>query len=298
MIFPPPLPSAPRLLAVAPSSPFDPELLKQGLARLTQAWFRVESSHFSTPQGFLAGSDDERCAQLQQALDDPELDVVLVARGGYGLARIVPRLDFERFRKKPKWLVGFSDTTVLHAQLWNHGIASLHAGNATTLGSAQPADFEAVACALRHQEAPTFSLQGLRPGRGRGRLVGGNLTVLFAEAAAGRLFIPEGSVLFLEDVSETSYRIDRMLVALRAGGHLSRCSALVFGDFTDCWAGRFEVPVVEVIRQFSAQLDIPCATGLPVGHGPRNHPLVCGVWAELNVSPDGDSSLAIERPDL
>jgi muramoyltetrapeptide carboxypeptidase len=124
-------------------------------------------------------------------------------------------------------------------------------------------------------------LRPLAPGRAEGRIFGGNLTVLFAEAAAGRLHIPDGSILLLEDVNETSYRIDRMLTALLDGGHLSCASGVLLGDFVDCSAGKFDVPVSDVLLGRLARLGVPISGDFPSGHGRRNRPLLLGSRASL-----------------
>lgn len=292
MIFPAPLKSGSRISVVAPSGPFDEELLRAGLSRLANFEIQTPDQLFGRRSGYFAGTDQERLQELQLAFDDPASDAILVARGGFGLGRIVDRLNFDRLIKRPQWLIGFSDATVLHARLWQLGIASLHAPNGTTLARSSDEELTALidACTMTHY-APSLAVRSLRPGQARGRLVGGNLTVLFAEAAAGRLSIPEGAILVLEDVSETSYRVDRMLDALSKGGYINRCGAVVFGQFTDCSPGKFEVPVGEVIAAFAQHLTVPCAFGLQVGHGIHNQPLVLGAEVNLDLSGETDGVL-------
>src|SRR5690606_12969829 len=159
-------------------------------------------------------------AELERALDDRSTQAVWIARGGYGLGRILPRIRFDCLESHPKWLIGFSDATLLHCALYERDLASLHAPNLTTLARSEQSDVNALFRVLGGDYE--FHIAGLTPwvsGKAIGPLWGGNLTVLFAEAAAGRLLVPPGAVLFLEDVTETSYRIDRMLSALPAAGH-------------------------------------------------------------------------------
>jgi len=281
------LPSA-TIAVVAPCGPFDAQDLKRGVARLGPFQVRAAPDLAARRQGYLAGTDHERRTELQAALDDPTLGAILIARGGFGLGRIIDQLDFTAFQQHPKWIVGFSDATVLHARLWSLGFRSLHAPNGTTLGRSTEQDCAAVMRALLGSDRPEFELVGVRPGSVTGTLVGGNLTVLFTEAAAGRLQLPENSLLFIEDVTETSYRVDRMLHALLSGGHLESVVGLVVGDFTDCSAGKFGVEVSSVLLDFAERLGIPVATGLPVGHGARNYPITLTSNARLNV----DSSRA------
>ncbi|HSC89905.1 MAG TPA: hypothetical protein VLC09_21690, partial [Polyangiaceae bacterium] len=129
-----------------------------------------------------------------------------------------------------------------------------------------------------------------------GRLLGGNLTVLFAEAAAGRLALDPSTILVLEDVSETSYRVDRMLVALAQGGHLRSVQAVVLGDFTDCSPGKFDVPVEQTLLDCLRPLGVTVFDGLPIGHGARNRPLLHGAWAKLHTEADGTGTLEVGLP--
>jgi len=298
VIFPAALGKGSTISVVAPSGPFDDELLRAGLARLSDFEVRIPTQLFGRRSGYFAGSDQERCAELQAALDEQDSDAILVARGGFGLSRLIAQLNFERFMRRPRWLIGFSDTTVLHVRLWQLGIASLHAPNGTTLARSSEQDLKALIQARTGNYTPQLAVRPRRPGRAQGQLVGGNLTVLVAEAAAGRLSIPDGAILVLEDVSETSYRVDRMLEALRAGGYFSRCSAVVFGEFADCSAGKFAVPVDEVIDAFAEQLTIPCASGLAVGHGVHNTPLILGAEVSLDLPDEIEGSLRFVAPKL
>lgn len=284
MLAPLPLLPSATIAVVAPSGPFDAEELERGLARLSPFQLRVPRDLAARRQGYLAGTDQQRRSELQAALDDPGLDAILIARGGFGLGRIIDQLDFTAFHRHPKWVVGFSDATVLHARLWNMGFRSLHAPNGTTLSRSTQHDCAALIRALCGDDHPQFELLGVRPGSVTGTLVGGNLTVLFTEAAAGRLHFPPQSLLFIEDVTETSYRVDRMLHALCSGGYLEPVAGLIVGDFTDCSPGKFGVEVNSVLLEFAERLGIPVATGLPVGHGVRNYPLTLTSPAKLDVT--------------
>ncbi len=272
---PPPLEPGARIAVVAPSGPSDPSLLEAGLALLRERYdVRVLPSLGERRKGFLAGSDETRARELQEALDDPELGAIWIARGGYGLARILPRLSFARFAESPRWIVGFSDVTVLHCHLAQLGIASLHASNVTGLAHLLEEDLTATfeALARGSTRLPVLAEQGPL----EGPVFGGNLTILFSEAASGRLRVPPGCSLLLEDVSETSYRVDRMLTALIDGGHLREVKAFLLGEFTDCSPGKFEVSVTGVLRERLEPLGRPILFDLPIGHGARNTPLVLG----------------------
>jgi muramoyltetrapeptide carboxypeptidase len=299
VLCPPALCPDDHIVVVAPSSPFDKERVRKGILWLEERYQVTYSGDlFDRDQGFLAGSDAVRLAELQAAWDHPDAKAIVAARGGYGVTRIIERLDWSRFVQRPRWLVGFSDITALHAGAVARGVAALHAMNVSNLGEA---DGDARAAWLGALEEPDASrahhgLGVLRPGEASGTLFGGNLTLLFAEAAAGHLRVPEGCVLLLEDVTETSYRIDRMLTALKSGGYFSRASAIVLGDFTECSPGRHGVPVEAVLEERLGDLGIPVISGLPVGHGQRNEPLALGFRARVVAPASGSGQLHLEPP--
>jgi muramoyltetrapeptide carboxypeptidase len=278
--FPPPLVPGAVVRVVAPAGPFEVPLLWRGLGFLRERYrVRFDRGIFSR-QGFLAGSDERRLAELSAALAEPEVGAVLCARGGYGLSRIAHLVAWASLARAPRWLVGFSDATVLHVEAAAVGVASLHGINVSGLGRG---DAVARASLVDALEAPArarrFSgLATVVAGQGEGVLFGGNLTLLHACATAGRLRAPERCVLFLEDVGERAYRIDRMLTTLLVGGHLANVAAIVLGDFTDCDGG--DAVLVERL----STLGVPIASGLPCGHGRSNEPLVVGAPAVLDAS--------------
>ena len=286
LIVPRPLRPGDRVRVIAVSSPFDRALFFRGVGFLAER-YRVEMAPgILTQRGFLAGSDEQRLEALDEALADPDIGAVIAARGGYGALRIAHRAGWSKLVSAPKWIVGFSDVTSLHVEAQRHGVCSLHADNAGGLGRG---DFHARARFVAALEAPTsercFSaLRTIVPGKVEGPLVGGNLTVLFSAHAAGRLRLPPGCVLFLEDVQEASYRIDRMLSALLVAGALDPVAGVVLGDFTDCSPRPHGVTVEEVLRERLGVLGVPAAAGLPAGHGPINHPLTLGLSALLDAA--------------
>jgi muramoyltetrapeptide carboxypeptidase len=281
---PDPLRPRDRVRIVAPSGPFDRTLLLRGAGFLGER-YRVELDwRIFDRHGFLAGGDAERLAELNAALRSREARAIVTARGGYGLTRIAHLADWGALCERPKWLIGFSDATVLHVEAARVGVASLHAHNAAGLGRG---DAHARAAWLSALEAPAacrrFSgLSIWQAGRARGLLAGGNLTLLATCAMAGRLALPHGCVLAIEDVSEAPYRIDRMLSALLAGGSLDRVSAVVVGDFVDCEARRYAVTAEDVLRERLAQLRVPVLAGFRFGHGRWNEPLPFGLPAEVD----------------
>jgi muramoyltetrapeptide carboxypeptidase len=279
LALPPPLAPGDVVAVVAPSSPFPREDLWPGLAWLRQRYRLRAGTGLLARDGFLAGSDAVRARELARAMRDPDVKAIVAARGGYGATRIVDQLPWDELAHRPKWLVGFSDVTALHVVAWRVGLASVHAPNVTGLGrDATPALRAAWLAALERPSAPR-SWRGLRVlhgGRGAGPIVGGNLALLHAMAAAGRLAVPAGAVLALEDVTEAPYRVDRMLTSLRLAGHLARASAIVLGGFDRCAAGPDGRTVDEVLRERTEGLGIPVVAGAPFGHGATNEAFVLG----------------------
>jgi muramoyltetrapeptide carboxypeptidase len=275
-----------RVRVIAPSGPFDRALVLKGLGWLSSRYEVVFGAGLFQRDGFLAGTDARRLDELRDAFADQSARAVVVARGGYGLTRIAHAIGARCLRDDPKWIVGFSDVTALHVEAQLAGIASLHAHNVAGLGRGDDAGRAEWIHALEHPGAPRRfeRLSVWRGGANRGPIVGGNLTVLFTCAAARRLQFPDGAILFLEDVGEAPYRVDRMLSALIASGALDRIGGVLVGDFTDSPPGRHGVPVEAVLRERLSQLAVPVLAGFPAGHARRNAPLHFGLTATVDGS--------------
>ena len=234
-----------------------------------------------------AGTDEQRRADLQTQLNDPAVKAILCARGGYGTVRLVDGIDWTAFRAQPKWLCGYSDITVLHAKLQQMGFASIH--------STMPLNFDKTAESARswqslHQvlqgQTPVYDLQNLRFARGnqmQGEVMGGNLSVLYSLMGSNTLPSTAGKVLFLEDLDEYLYHLDRMLMCLKRGGVLSNLAGLLVGGLTkmnDNAIG-FGKTAEEIIFEATAEFDYPVAFGFPAGHQPLNQALVLGKSLQL-----------------
>ncbi|MDH5492068.1 MAG: LD-carboxypeptidase [Myxococcales bacterium] len=268
---------------IAPSSPFEAKPFVAGLERLRRRYeVRVEPDVLRV-EGYLAGTDARRLEELLDALDDPEVEMLIAARGGYGATRLLAGLEPARIERAAKLLVGFSDITALHAAWGRAGLRSLHGPMVTTLGRVDEETlahfFEALEGALPQA---IEALEPICPGRARGPLLGGNLSVLLA--LLGTPYEPPlaGSVLLLEDVGERPYRVDRMLTTLRASGRLRDVRGIALGSFTDCRPGVDAVGVQAVLRERLGDLPIPIVMGIPVGHGEVNRPLPLGAEVELD----------------
>ncbi len=285
MIFPEALKPGDRVRVVAPSSGFPAKEFLSGLAWL-HGRYRLEfQPNILARDAYLAGNDERRLDELSRAFRDDRVKAIVCARGGYGATRIAHLLPWDEFKQRPKWIVGFSDVTALHLLAQEHGVASVHGANVTGLGGRRATPW------LRHTwmralEQPLataeWSLNVLHPGSAKGVLVGGNLALVHAQAAAGMLHVPKGAVVALEDVTEKPYRIDRMLTSLLVGGAFAHASAIVFGEFTECGPGPDGRTVDSVLSERTATLGIPVFSGAPFGHGVRNDSFALGRTVEIS----------------
>ena len=218
-VIPAPLQPGSRIRVIAPSGPFDRTLVLRGIGWLGQR-YRVEFDwSIFERNGYLAGSDARRLSELNAALTDPGLSAIIAARGGYGLTRIAHLADYGALRRHPKWIIGFSDITALHVEAATLGVATMHGPNAAALGRSDDWTRQRFVHALEAPQAKTrfAGLRTLRPGLVRGRLAGGNLSLLFACRAAGRLNLPAGAILLIEEKATDALRIADDFLILEAG---------------------------------------------------------------------------------
>ena len=249
--------------------------------------------------GYLAGTDAQRAADLNAAFGDETIRAIFAIRGGYGAARILPLLDWQAIRANPKLFIGYSDNTALHLAIAREaGFATLHAPNAASPWN-EAASWESLWRLAFTGEMPVFDLAAdrvLRSGRGEGRLLGGNLTILSTLMGTDRLPELEGAVLFLEDVNEEPYRIDRMLQQLRLAGVLDHAAGVIFGrcracDIDDPEGGSFTLD--DVLDQHLGTLSCPVVTGANIGHIRGQLCLPHGARVAFDA---GDGSLKVLEP--
>jgi len=275
----------------APGGPVDPDRLAEGEARLAAAGYRtLRRDDVVSRRGYLAGDDARRAKELMELFQDPRVDAIVCARGGYGCDRILHLLDAAAVRSAAKALVGYSDVTAL--LLWlrrRAGLVGFHGPMLERGADTDPASLESLLAQLEGRSPLPLVLEGRGSGRGsaRGRLVGGSLTLLAASLATPWELDTRGAILLFEEVNEAPYRIDRMLQQLRAAGKLSRVVGVGVGDVSTCVDERYGSNVEEVIEEALRPLGVPLVKGLPFGHVRRNHAWPLGVRAEL----DGDAGL-------
>jgi muramoyltetrapeptide carboxypeptidase len=234
-----------------------------------------------------SATDDERLSDLQKALDDPSIKAVLCARGGYGTVRIIDRINFDRFKHAPKWIIGFSDITVLHAHIHsNLGIETIHSAMAAGIAEEGPAPASLKALLFGLEQGYSFPCHRLSlPGRTTGTLIGGNLAILTGLLGSGSDVDTKGKILFIEEVGEHLYRIDRMMWSLKRAGKLDHLSGLLVGGMTDIpdAANEFGKDAYDIILEHVKEYKYPVCFNFPAGHQPDNRAMIFGRNSFLNI---------------
>lgn len=275
---------------VSPSGAIDSNLI-EGAIKALESWGLVvtEGEYARNTYGRFAGTKEQRLSDLQAALDDSNVKAILCSRGGYGVAQVVDRIDFSSFSKHPKWLIGFSDITILHNALTLCDVASIHGIMAKQL-SELPKESDQIqrlkGCLFG--QLPSYSFASLnvnREGRGEGKLIGGNLSVLSGLIGTSFDLPYKGNILFIEEINEQSYHIDRMLQNLRLSGALDDLQGLVVGQFAGCDNDPLMMQTVyDTINEAVNGFCYPVCFEFPAGHVDYNLPLIMGEKVSLKVT--------------
>jgi len=282
-----------QIRILSPSGTVNPEFI-DGSIKVLKAWGLTvtEGKYARAEYGRFAGTKEQRTADLQHALDDPSVKAILCSRGGYGLAQIIDRLDFTAFAISPKWLIGFSDISILHTAISNLGIASIHGIMGMHL-SKLPVDSEQVQNLknILFGKPLVYNIPGEpnnRIGKVRGILIGGNLSVLIGLRGSKFDLKYQNAILFIEDVGEKPYQIDRLIQNLRLSGILGQLSGLIVGQFSECGEDPSMMQTMqEVILAAVNEYDYPVCFNFPAGHVDYNLPIILGAEVSLNVSRNG-----------
>jgi muramoyltetrapeptide carboxypeptidase len=253
----------------------------------------VEGAHLFDNEFQYAANDEKRLMDFQMVLDDPQIKAILAARGGYGAIRIIDRIDFTRFRKNPKWIIGFSDITVIHSHIQsNLGIETIHGcmAGGFDLRKSNRQSLETLKKAL-FGEILNYKINHLnlsRKGICEGELAGGNLTILCSLIGSASDVDTDGKVLFIEETGEHHYKIDRMMKMLERAGKLSRLAGLIVGGFTQIpdKPGYFGKSVNEIIYEAVHKYEFPVCFGFPSGHIRDNRALILGRKIKMTVGDE------------
>ena len=262
--------------------------------QILQSWgfrLKIGKTLGGNSSNYFSADDETRLADFQQMLDDEEVKAILCARGGYGIGRIIDKINFKKFRKNPKWIIGYSDVTVLHAHIYsNYKISSLHSPMAAAFNDGENEYVQSIRLALTgtlaSYEVNTHAFN--RIGKAKGELVGGNLALLAHLAGTSSDFKTKNRILFIEDVGEYLYNIDRMLYQLKRNGKFDKLAGLIIGGFTDNKDTErpFGKTADEIIRDVFSEFDYPISFGFPVSHERENYALKIGVQYSLGVGTD------------
>ena len=300
LIQPPYLKAGDTVAIVAPSG-----VLKNRTKEVDQAKAILKSwglhvvigQHLFNQANHFAGTDDERCEDFQKALDDPKISAIWCARGGYGTVRILDKLDYTKFKQNPKWLIGYSDITALHNQVHNAGVESIHALMCTSLQD----DLETIKETVSTFKDAIFgkplsyTLEGSKynkTGKATAPIVGGNLTMIHTMLGSKTSIDTSGKILFIEEIGEYKYHIDRMLQSLKRAGYFKNCKGVIIGDITKLrknttlWGTSIEQLVLDALADY----DFPIAFNMPAGHEKDNRAMILGRTVDLTVN-NGQSTI-------
>ena len=289
MIYPSFLKANDKVVILSPSGKIEAQWV-EGLKAVLESYGLVVSvaQHTLCAKGRFAGADNERIQDLQEAINDAQVKAIFCSRGGYGLARIIDKIDFSALKSAAKWIVGFSDSTALHNALSRVGVASIHGIMAKHITLKAEGLDNLMTMLLGGNvayEVPAHEFN--KVGEAEGELIGGNLSVLYGLRGTPFDLDYKGKILFIEDLGERLYHIDRMMQNLRLGGVFAQISGLVVGQFTDIDEDdSFSGGVYGVIRDAVKDYDIPVCFNFPAGHVDNNQPLKMGANYKLEVLKD------------
>ncbi len=292
MLQPPKLQIGDKAVILSPAGKIDAQLVTKAASILCDWGLGVEISENALCQtGRFSGFVEQRLSDLQDAMDDPEVKLIFCSRGGYGTVHLLDKLDFTGIKQNPKWIIGYSDITALHAALQSNGIMSVHGPMAKHFAEEGPADISVrftkaiLAGEPIAYDLPVTNYAHLnRKGKASGRLFGGNLSVFCGILGTRFAQIPKNGILFIEDIGEEPYKIDRYICQLKLAGVFDRISGFIVGQFTDYTEDNdMYSALYESIASVVAGYAFPVCFDFPAGHVRHNFPLVMGKTAKLVV---------------
>lgn len=289
MIIPPFLKAGDTVAIVCTARKFFPEDAKPAIDLLESWGLKVKLGATIGLDNFqLGGTDYQRVADFQAQLDDEKVKSIWCARGGYGTVRIIDSLDFTTFKKHPKWIMGFSDVTVLHSQLNVERVATLHSIMPFTVPKAPEEVKETLRKAL-FGETISYTISSKSydiKGKASGELVGGNLSILYSLLGSKSAISTKDKILFIEDLDEYLYHIDRMMYNLKRNGYFENVKGIIVGGMTDMHDNEipFGQDAVQIITAISKEYNIPIAFEFPAGHQTDNRTLILGKQVDFEVN--------------
>lgn len=298
-VFPPALRPGDKIAIVSPAGKIDEKIVHEAADILRRKGFRVEiMPHALGEYGSFSGTADERYADMRAALLDPSVRAILCSRGGYGVVHILDRLDKLPIENDPKWIIGFSDISALHALMAKKGIASVHSSMAKALKEGFENEDNAALLDILSGGRPAHVFENHpldRPGVTSGKLLGGNLAVIAELIDTPFDIIQPDTILFIEDIAEPIYKIERILYQLRLSGVLGKIKGLIVGQFTDYKSTDDWDDMYSMISAAVADYDFPVAFNVPIGHVDHNIPVIESATVTLKVNPEGRNSIIFHR---
>lgn len=288
MIIPPFLQAGDRVGVVATAKKVHVENTNRGIEILESWGLRVEKGpNLYATHGALAGTDAQRTSDLQAMINDSRIKAIFMVRGGYGSTRIIDDIDFSPLLKFPKWVCGFSDITAFHIHLFNLNLACLHGPMPSFFHAITPESLEWYRNYI-FGAGNTIKTQGQshnKPGTAYGKLVGGNLSIICHTLGTPSQIKTEGNILFIEDIGEQLYHLDRMMVQLKRAGLLNNLAGLIIGQFTDMKDDDpFGKDIAGIILDHVGIYNYPVCFDFPLGHTAQNYALPVGLFADLRVA--------------
>jgi len=271
---------------------------------LAESWglHVVYGKHLFDTSGHFSATDKNRTSDFQKAMNNPNIKAIWAGRGGYGTARILDKLDYTKFKESPKWVIGYSDITALHSHLNTLGYETIHGMMGTSLDD----DAEKIVETLKSFKKSIFgeklsyslvSVDDNKKGKGKGQFIGGNIALLASMLGSESQMNADGKILFIEDVGEYKYSIDRMLRSLKRAGFFKHCKGLIVGDISKIktnsvkWGSSIEQLVLDVVQEYN----FPVLFSFPSGHEPDNRSLIFGRTIEMNVTKKGISTVVFNE---
>lgn len=245
----------------------------------------------SKSKNYFSATDEDRANELQAMLDDKNIKAIIFGRGGYGMGRIIDKLNFSNFKKNPKWIIGFSDITLLHCHVYgNHKISSIHGPMAIGFNK-EKSNAESIDSLHKLLTGKKFnynckSHKNNRVGTAKGKLIGGNLALLVNSIGTASDFETKNKIFFIEDIGEYLYAVDRMLYQLKRSGKLNKLAGLIIGGFTDMKDTErpFGKTLEKMIKELVEEFDYPVCFHFPISHGKENVAVKIGVEYELKIT--------------
>ena len=293
LVKPPNLKKGDTIMILSPAGRIkDKSSIEPGI-KLANHWGLVVffGNHMLSQDHTFAGSDAQRTEDLQKALDNPSIKAIWAARGGYGAIRIIDDLDFSKFTENPKWIIGYSDITVLHNKIHDLGFQTIHGQMPLTLDLEDPVQKQSI-ISLRKAlfgKKLSYKLDSSkfnRLGESKGQVVGGNLSIVYSMLASNSDLDMNGKVLFIEDVGEALYHIDRMMISLKRAGYFKNCRGLIVGDFRlkKNEGNSFGKTLEDIVLEAVEGTDFPVIFNFPAGHLDDNRAIIIGDYVTLKVT--------------